>query len=632
MINKLRFVAALFSLIIVSATNANAQSGCPGCTIDNSCTANQDVAICPTALPDACFNAPYDENLTFYIPKSLIYQGQNVTLGSVQLVNISGIPQGLSWQIDNPSGLYSLNGVNETRGCIKICGTPVSFGTFFITVTVNANVTSPINTTQTQSFSLPLVVKNCGGGNPFFSYNTNQGCDTLTVKYEGLYSAQAPKVTEFVWDFGNGQTATGKNPAPVFYNQPGVYVPKLETKWFNLSLDSVVAVVTGNWFCGDVEEVNFPVVGCTSLPDPQFFFTSGSKQIQGGSKSDTRNAKWTANELQQNGKPFTLESAAISIRFEDDDNVSPDDDGGSFTTVLTGPGQVSFSTTSPFGGGVSGTLYIGTKLDTIYTQTDTVTVNELPLATSILALPDTSVCGQDTVTLSVYGGQYRYVWVKNDTSIIPLEVDSFYVIPGDQYSLKDTVSIIRVEISDTITGCLYKTENIRINQRTPMPLYVEFTGIYQANSTTLLAETGFTYQWLFNGLPIAGATNISYDPLVNGAYSCVFTNPSGCSDTSNIINFVFNSINDLNSFSNLVQLFPNPSNGQMTLYVASSEGGEITYNVHNSLGQVVATDKIARSGNSFSKQLDLSSLLQGNYVMHLNMDGQSATKRFVIFK
>lgn len=632
MFNKLRYSAMLLVLFMFKANVIFAQSGCPGCAIDPTCTANQDVAICPPALPDACFNAPYSEDLTFYIPKSLIFQGQNVTLSSVQLVSIVGLPTGLNWQIDEPTGFYSLSGVNEKRGCIKICGTPGSFGTFFITVTVNANVTAPITTTQSQSFSLPLIVKNCGGGNPFFSYNTNEGCDTLTVQYEGTYPAPAPQVTEFVWDFGNSTNGTGKKPAPVFYSQPGVYYPTLQTKFFDLSLDSVTATVTGNWFCGDVEEPNIPIVGCTASPDPKFFFTSGSKSFNSGSKDGSRNAKWSATDLLQGGMPFTIENSAISIRFEDDDPTSNDDDGGTFTTVLTGPGPVAFTTTSPFGGGVSGTIYIGTKLDTIYTQTDTVTINALPPATSITALPDTSVCSGDTIFLSVYGGPYRYVWFKNDTSVIPFENGSSYFIPADPFILADTVSIIKVQISDSITGCKVVTENVRATLRTPVPLFIAATGIYQSNSTTLTAISGFSYQWLFNGLPISGANSIDYSPVVNGPYSCIVFNASGCFDTSNVVDFVISGIENLNSFSNLVTLFPNPSKGMMTLYVASSAATELSFDVYNNVGQLIASEKLERTGNSFSKQLDYSSIQAGNYVMHLSMNGQSATKRFVIFK
>ncbi|MCS6819582.1 MAG: hypothetical protein NZ522_06475, partial [Chitinophagales bacterium] len=178
-----------FTLILFTLVSfiGHSQTGCPGCIIDNNCSKPQDVTICPPALPDACFNTPYDENITFYIPKSLIYQGNNVTLGSIQVVSITNVPTGLNWELDKPNGFYTVNNP-ATRGCIKICGTPTVFGTFFITVTVNANVTSPINTTQTQSFTLPMVVKNCGGGNPFFSYDANIGCDTLGVQFEGLYS------------------------------------------------------------------------------------------------------------------------------------------------------------------------------------------------------------------------------------------------------------------------------------------------------------------------------------------------------------------------------------------------------------------------------------------------------------
>jgi PKD repeat protein len=620
----------LLTLISVIVGNASfSQSGCPGCVINNNCSKPQDVTICPPSLPDACFNSPYDENITFYIPKNLIYQGNQVTLASIQVVSITNVPTGLNWELDKPSGFYQVP-TPETRGCIRICGTPTVFGTFFITVTVNANVTSPINTTQTQSFTLPLVVKNCGGGNPFFTYNANIGCDTLGVQFEGTYIASPPKQTEFEWDFGDGTTATGKKPARKFYSQPGTYLVTLNTKFFNLTLDSVTATVTGDWFCGDIEEPNLPLVGCTAQPDPQFFFTSGNATIKGNYKSDTRNAKWNRNELLQSGNPFILKSTSNVIRFEDYDPTSANDDGGTATLTITQPGVYPYTTIAPSGGGVSGNIYIGKILDTVYTYTDTVIVHPLPPATSISFVPDTVVCGNFDVVLSVYDGPYRYVWIKNDTSVIPLEVSSSYTILGDPYLVLDTISVIRVEISDTITGCIRKTDNIYVRQKPPIPGFIEFSGIYQSGPNTLYAEPGYTYQWLLDGFPIAGATSQTFNPPINGNYSCIFTNSSGCVDTSNVIAFVISGVNAADNFASRVSIVPNPSDGLITLLVSSLEAETLEVSIYNNIGQLLLKDMVLRHGNSFKKQFNLQGFATGNYVLHLNMNGQSAIKRFTI--
>lgn len=627
MFKKILFSFATF----IFAANAFSQTGCPGCVIDNSCSKPQDVTICPPALPDACFNAPYDENLTFYVPKNLIYQGTAVTLASIQLVSITNIPAGLSWTLDKPSGFYTVPSP-DTRGCIKICGTPTVFGTFFITVTVNANVTSPINTTQTQSFTLPLVVKNCGGGNPFFSYNQNIGCDTLGVQFEGTYLASAPKQTEFVWDFGDGTTGTGKKPARKFYSQPGTYLVNLQTQFYDLTLDSVTATVTGDWWCGDVEEPKI-AGACTGQPDPLFYFTSGNSTITGPEKTNSRSATWSTNNLLVNNQKFRLKSTSNVIRFIDVDAISANDDGGTATITINGPGVYQFSTVAPAPstGGVTGNIYIGQILDTVYSYTDTITVNPLPPATAINYLPDTVVCSDKDIVLSVYDG-YRYVWIKNDTSVIPLEVASSYTILADPYSVKDTISIIRVEISDTVTGCIRKTENLVLRQKPAIPLFIEFSGIYQSDAYTLVAEQGYSYQWLLDGFPIAGATSASFQPPVSGNYSCLFTNSGGCFDTSNVIAFVVSSVNEVNNFSNLVSVMPNPSKGNVTLYVASNEAEVLEVSIYNNMGQLIRKESIARAGNSFKKQFDFSDFAVGNYVFHLNMNGQSATKRFVIAK
>lgn len=621
----LSFTASVFAVFVYS------QSGCPGCNIDNSCFKTKEVTICPQALPDACYNEPYSEDLTFYVPKDLIFEGNSISLGSIQLISITNMPAGLDWELNNPSGLYNVT-APEIRGCIKICGTPTTFGTFFITVTVNANVTSPISTSKMQSFSLPLVVKNCGGGNPFFSYNTNQGCDTLSVQYEGLYEAQLPKQTEFEWDFGDGTTGTGKKPAPVFYSQPDTYYVSLNTKFYDLTLDSVTAIVSGDWWCGDIEEPKL-FGACTGQPDPQFFFTSGSASIKGDYRDNTMNGKWKASELLQNGEPFRIKEVGNVIRFEDYDPTSANDDGGAAAIVIDKPGVYTYATVSPYGGGVSGNIYIGEILDTVFSYTDTVIVYPLPPETEIAYIPDTVFCGNQDIVLSVYDG-YRYTWIKNDTSVIPLEVKSSYTIAANPYIVLDTISTIRVEISDTLTGCIRKTENIQVRQKPPIPGFITIQGIYQLNATTLVAESGkpYTYQWLLDGFPIAGATSSTFEPPVNGNYSCVFTNPSGCSDTSNVVAFVISGIGEVKDFSNLVQVMPNPSNGSLTLYVASAEAETMEVAIYNNMGQQVRKEIINRTGNGFKQFFELNELAAGNYVFHLNLAGKSATKRFILIK
>ncbi|MFP4059697.1 MAG: PKD domain-containing protein, partial [Bacteroidales bacterium] len=58
------------------------------------------------------------------------------------------------------------------------------------------------------------------------SASETEGCDSLSVDFS--YSTTLGNVTSVNWDFGNGTTSAEQNPAPVFYNEPGLYKVRLE--------------------------------------------------------------------------------------------------------------------------------------------------------------------------------------------------------------------------------------------------------------------------------------------------------------------------------------------------------------------------------------------------------------------
>ncbi|HEX5001860.1 MAG TPA: DNRLRE domain-containing protein [Bacteroidia bacterium] len=70
------------------------------------------------------------------------------------------------------------------------------------------------------------------------------------------------------------------------------------------------------------------------------------------------------------------------------------------------------------------------------------------------------------------------------------------------------------------------------------------TSFCGAGSVLLNAATGtgYTYQWLLNGLSIPGATGTSYSASVSGTYRCEVASSNGCSALSNFINVYANTI------------------------------------------------------------------------------------------
>jgi gliding motility-associated-like protein len=56
-----------------------------------------------------------------------------------------------------------------------------------------------------------------------FAADITEGCDSVRVKFTFVSTATVDTITEYAWDFGNGESSYVKDPDTVFYNVPGPY-------------------------------------------------------------------------------------------------------------------------------------------------------------------------------------------------------------------------------------------------------------------------------------------------------------------------------------------------------------------------------------------------------------------------
>jgi len=128
----------------------------------------------------------------------------------------------------------------------------------------------------------------------------------------------------------------------------------------------------------------------------------------------------------------------------------------------------------------------------------------------------------------------------------------------------------------------------------------------------------FTYSWS-NGQTKATATG-----LCAGTYTCTITDYNGCSATTPVtVNYVINGISQLQSESEEVKVYPNPSNGQFTIQLAVGSGQSSVMEVYNVLGEQVLTETLQpqTSRNEFGtgskgalSEINLSSQPNGIYL------------------
>ncbi len=150
----------------------------------------------------------------------------------------------------------------------------------------------------------------------------------------------------------------------------------------------------------------------------------------------------------------------------------------------------------------------------------------------------TQFCAGGSVTLTSYYDQfdYDYQWYQ-DGNVINGAASTNYVATqnGSYWCQISSYSCFSIDPLSIYVSVI------------PLPIATisvsSATVICTGDSATLNANTGggITYQWLKNGVTIAGAVAFTYYAKLSGSYKCIETNSCG-SDTSNSITIALNQL------------------------------------------------------------------------------------------
>ncbi len=228
-------------------------------------------------------------------------------------------------------------------------------------------------------------------------------------------------------------------------------------------------------------------------------------------------------------------------------------------------------------------------------------VTVLPAPSAGISTLTNSICSGSTATLHG-SGKGTYAWSTKQSS------DSIVVSPlnNSTYTLTVTGN----------NGCYASaTQVITVN-------LLPVTPIIEQNGNLLASSVSKGNQWNFNGNPIVEATNQFYTPTADGFYSVTVMGTDGCSATSNILSFTTTGI--LSTLQNIsLSIYPNPSNGQLSVDLDSAVNEDITLRIYNTVGELVYS-KIIAHGNRLLTLDITGSISSGIY--SLVLQGNSGTK------
>ncbi len=141
------------------------------------------------------------------------------------------------------------------------------------------------------------------------------------------------------------------------------------------------------------------------------------------------------------------------------------------------------------------------------------------------------------------------------------------------------------------------------------------------NASQLTSSSATTYQWYLNGVLINGATSINYTPTVSGIYVVRITDANGCIYRYSA-GYKYTKPNGIEAvdLSASIVVYPNPSNGQITIDDAGKLGNNFSIRVIDYTGNIVYT-------NTNTHSFNLAHLANGIYTLQLFSDNGNVTKR-----
>lgn len=627
------------SVNILLTVNVFAQSGCPNCTPNQSFTVNPpEPAMDPMTLPDATAGAYYEQVVQVYLPRIFHVSTPisiDVTLLSIDVAGIVGMPTGLLWTKDGGGRTWTIVSGNPAteHGCVTICGTPITPGSYSVSINVTATVDAGTYGVQSvaQSFTLPINVLPGSGGNSSFTMNPAADCDTANITYHAnlVNTAEYPPNT-YSWDFGNGRTGNLQDPPVQTYiynpSNNGVFTVSLVTTFWGYQIVSVSAQSTCSscsiWYTGWFAS-GFGTGVNEFGTQPDLFFT-----IEGQTSSTVDNslsASWTWTH--------NLSSYQFRIQFYDEDNnwfgLVQNDDGG-YADVVINPYQFVY----PYNTGkVSGNVNVVWRQTDIITVVDTVYAYPSPTVPAITPYPNDSVCTGDLVTLVSSDTVNLIKWYFGTNEISGQTSPELETTQAGTYKLKVT----------TPEGCSKENSVSIFTAPLPSPTLPRIwrlpeTNIFKTNGAPIL-------QWyrIIGGIgeELPGRTNDTLnvsDSTAGGYYFVTSTNSYGCTVQSDTFDLQYIRMYDPaahigineNSVAGDFKLYPNPSNGLVNIEFENT-GGVTELYVFNSLGQIVYDQVIPVDEKHIQLKLNAGDYGKGLYSVKLVAgDGKQFLSRFIV--
>lgn len=605
--------------ILLGIANFSKAQSCGLATPNLSCTSNPAYpTTCPDDnLPNGTAGQFYSTDITMYFPTTFFEPsaGLDVTINSVDINSVSGMPFGFTWTA-NPSTVVPSQ--NEFTA-LRICGTPFNAGDYTVTISITVFASAfGISQTVNQNIPIALRIDPSTAGNVAFTINNPSGCSPLAASFVTNFPSNGNPGYTYFWDLGNGFTTSQEIIPPVEYVAPGPG----DSSYI---IQHTVTIDTVGFFLTNVQVTN---VSCTDNPgnNPDVYlkiFNSQGQEI-------FNNSNATIEGTPPYNFPLNIElnSPPYKIQVWDgdggllgaDDNCADNSEGSTAGVTLLMP---TLSGSSTQVGSVGGLIFNYTINHPVIeiSGADTITVSPNPAIPTIAAQPGFDYC-ENTETKLISTQAVQYQWYKADTLLAGATGQFYFTGTPGNYVVQVTNQF----------GCSAYSDTAEVNQL-PAP---QTPGIYYTNNLlgTDLTSPPYQLQWFYEGFEFAGQTGQTCSPLFNGKYFVRAENEFGCYSYSDTLNLTKVGLNTLESEGINVNLQPNPASNMVNVMINGKINSDISLSVYNITGQEVI-GKILNIGkgqfSNYNESLDISTLPAGIYPVTFRYGNATQTIKLFVY-
>lgn len=279
------------------------------------------------------------------------------------------------------------------------------------------------------------------------------------------------------------------------------------------------------------------------------------------------------------------------------------------------------------------------------------TVNPTITPVAAVTASQNNICFGTPVTYKVTptngGTAPNYQWMLNGTAVSGATDTAFQYTPTNGL----TVSCVLTSNAACLSSTTANSDTIVmvVNPIVVPTVTISANPGTSANSgepivfTANINNGGTTpqYQWLKNGIHIAGATQATYtaiagtDVLNNDAISVWMKNTDPCGDTATSSATVVTVTTGIGTIANnryALSLYPNPNSGNFTVKgtLTNKTTHSVSLEVYNTIGQLVHKETVPVSNGVLNHQVAQDqNLSAGNYFLRVN-DDETGMIRFTV--